>query len=268
MLAIHKILIKLAVVFGIIFSIFVLVFLYLKYHRIYFGMLALYWVCIGVPAIIFALLVKYFVCEFSENEHFPNNNNNTIPMYRISEETEAYQNNLNLMRAERLRNSNSTTDADVQVTGTSQTDSANQIVGAVIVNQTINNQTEASAICVVCLTNVPSTLLNCGHANLCHTCAKIIKKTSGVCPMCQRRILTIKEDFFTRRSYLASRDPDRAKIRRYAENVVSAESISESSSETSESLERPESSESLERPESSESSIELAPKAIVVTTTT
>jgi hypothetical protein len=62
--------------------------------------------------------------------------------------------------------------------------------------------------CVVCQDNVQSTLLSCGHANLCHLCAQRIKKYRGDCPICQRRITEIEEDFFTQREYAPSRDEE------------------------------------------------------------
>ena len=63
-------------------------------------------------------------------------------------------------------------------------------------------------VCVVCQDNVQSTLLSCGHANLCHLCAQRIKKYRGSCPICQRRINEIEEDFFTQREYAPSRDAE------------------------------------------------------------
>jgi len=47
-------------------------------------------------------------------------------------------------------------------------------------------------LCVVCYTNcVDTVMVPCGHACMCHGCAKRVKETSGKCPICRRRIENI-----------------------------------------------------------------------------
>jgi hypothetical protein len=44
-------------------------------------------------------------------------------------------------------------------------------------------------LCVVCYTNcVDTVMVPCGHACMCHGCAKRVKETSGKCPICRRLI--------------------------------------------------------------------------------
>ena len=47
-------------------------------------------------------------------------------------------------------------------------------------------------LCVVCMTNcVDTVMVPCGHACMCHGCAKRVKETSGKCPICRRLIENI-----------------------------------------------------------------------------
>ena len=47
-------------------------------------------------------------------------------------------------------------------------------------------------LCVVCYTNcVDTVMVPCGHACMCHGCAKRVKETSGKCPICRRLIENI-----------------------------------------------------------------------------
>jgi hypothetical protein len=54
--------------------------------------------------------------------------------------------------------------------------------------------------CAICLDKKQSTVLNCGHSVLCGECADKVDQ----CPVCQKEVVNIKEDYYTRREFCPS----------------------------------------------------------------
>jgi len=63
---------------------------------------------------------------------------------------------------------------------------------------------ETYETCIICMENVQSTRLNCGHAAFCHSCAQRLKDTTHVCPLCSAEIRVIQEEYLTRREWVPS----------------------------------------------------------------
>ena len=58
--------------------------------------------------------------------------------------------------------------------------------------------------CISCWENVRSVKLNCGHAILCHICAKQLNARNLPCPICREKITEIKEEVFSDKDYSPS----------------------------------------------------------------
>lgn len=60
-----------------------------------------------------------------------------------------------------------------------------------------NEVIDAYPLCIICFENIQSTLLNCGHANLCSPCAQLVKE----CPLCRQTVTKITENFYSKLEY-------------------------------------------------------------------
>lgn len=67
--------------------------------------------------------------------------------------------------------------------------------------QEINQQYPERDPCIICLENVRSVKLNCGHTPFCYPCAHQIQEQYRVCPLCQVPITDIREEFVSLNDY-------------------------------------------------------------------
>lgn len=68
----------------------------------------------------------------------------------------------------------------------------------------LNQQNPDKPQCLVCMENVRSVKLNCGHSVLCHICAHQIENRKQPCPICREVITNIKEEVFSDNDYSPS----------------------------------------------------------------